>query len=84
MAAQKSALKAILINKIGDMFLIIAISFLAYYSGGATSITGGATEVIIELAEKGKFALGFSALDVIALSLILAAFVKSAQLFFHT
>jgi proton-translocating NADH-quinone oxidoreductase chain L len=82
-AAQKAALKAILINKIGDMFLIVAISHLAYFAKGSVNILT-APELAGDAAKEIFFAGGFSGADVIAFSLLLAAFVKSAQIFFHT
>jgi len=82
-AAQKAALKAILMNKIGDMALIVGISFLAYFAKGSVNVVSAA-DLICEDAMSVEFAGGFTVMDVIAFSFLLAAFVKSAQIFFHT
>jgi proton-translocating NADH-quinone oxidoreductase chain L len=82
-AAQKAALKAMLVNKIGDMALIVALSFLAYFAKGSVNILV-APELAAEAAMRARFPCGFTGVDVIAFALLLAAFVKSAQIFFHT
>jgi NADH-quinone oxidoreductase subunit L len=81
-SAQKAAMKAILVNKIGDMFLILAIAAMAHFSKGATNFS--AVRAVVDAAKSADFAFGASALDLMAVSLVLAAFVKSAQIFFHT
>lgn len=72
-----------LINKIGDMALIVAMSSIAYFAKGSVSIVGAA-ELACAGAGELRFAGGFSLADIVAFSLLLAAFVKSAQIFFHT
>jgi NADH-quinone oxidoreductase subunit L len=82
-AAQKAALKAILINKIGDMFLLFAIALVGHYTRGSMSyftIPDG----LVGDASSTNYLPGFSNLDLICVAITLAAFVKSAQLFFHT
>lgn len=76
-------MKAILVNKIGDMFLLLAIAIISYFSKGSTNIIV-APALAVEAANSSTFLAGFTALDVIGVSLALAAFVKSAQIFFHT
>lgn len=38
MQAQKAATKAILMNKIGDLFLLFAISVIGFYTSGNMSV----------------------------------------------
>src|ERR1700722_1069015 len=82
-SALKAALKAVLINKIGDMFLVLGIGILTTFTAGSTNI---ATLPVTFTAEAlaSPFAMGLTSLDLVALCLVMAAFVKSAQLFFHT
>lgn len=84
MAALKSALKAILINKIGDMFLLFAIAIISYYAQGDMSIYLAGDNIINHAADGGATFYGLTLIDLAALLITLAAFVKSAQLFFHT
>lgn len=82
--ALKSAFKAILMNKIGDMFLLFAIVIMGYFAGGDMSITLACDNLVQNLADSNILIMGFTPLDFTAVLLTLAAFVKSAQLFFHT
>jgi proton-translocating NADH-quinone oxidoreductase chain L len=82
--ALKSALKAILMNKIGDLFLLFAIALICYYSDGDMSIYLAADNVINHRFDSTGTLYGLSLIDLTALLITLAAFVKSAQLFFHT
>lgn len=73
-----------LINKVGDMFLILAAGLMINFSSGC-SIHDIFPFTVIENASEVKLSsLGFTTLDIITISLVLAAFVKSAQIFFHT
>jgi NADH-quinone oxidoreductase subunit L len=81
--ALKAAVKAVLINKIGDMFLIFAIAVITAFSAGRTTISELPITFAAEASAIEVYA-GLSALDLAALALVLAAFVKSAQIFFHT
>jgi NADH:ubiquinone oxidoreductase subunit 5 (subunit L)/multisubunit Na+/H+ antiporter MnhA subunit len=72
-----------LINKIGDMFLIVAISFITYYSRGSSDISTS-VYLFTQRAVDSLFFYHLTSLDVVAFFLALAAFVKSAQIFFHT
>ena len=64
------------------MFLVVAISFLAYYNKGLTTIA--LAPLLAERSVDIIFFAGLSAFDIFAIFLALAAFVKSAQIFFHT
>lgn len=84
-SAVKAANKAILVNKIGDMFLILATGIIIYYSAGTTNIAGLDLMIMDHMLEHHQETYkGLSTLDAVAMSLVIAAFVKSAQLFFHT
>jgi NADH-quinone oxidoreductase subunit L len=82
-AAVKAGIKALLVNKIGDLFLLTAIS-LIYLSTKTLDF-----DIIfnsIGLLEQSKYYFLFfnvAALDLICILFVLAACVKSAQLFFH-
>jgi NADH:ubiquinone oxidoreductase subunit 5 (subunit L)/multisubunit Na+/H+ antiporter MnhA subunit len=64
------------------MFLIFAASLITYFTRGSSTIATGLICVPIFAAET-KYLFG-TALDVIAMAIVVAAFVKSAQIFFHT
>lgn len=84
MQALKAALKAMLINKIGDLFLLGAAGYMCCFSNGSTTISEMSSTVASE-AFATEFLFGtFSYADSIAVLLVLAAFVKSAQIGFHT
>lgn len=80
----KAATKALVINKVGDMAFLYALSLLVSLTGGNTSFAS-----IRSFLEGGVYPttiteVGLPIMDVIALAVVVAAFVKSAQLFFHT
>lgn len=66
------------------MFIILATAVLTYYSKGSTTISTLALYLNDSEAGSDLIAGHLSALDLAAISLVIAAFVKSAQLFFHT
>lgn len=72
-----------LVNKIGDMFLILATMIIVHFTKGSTVIAT-APFYTVAAAASIQIAHGFSALDLLAVSLVIAALVKSAQIFFHT
>jgi len=72
-----------LINKIGDMFLLLATSVVLMFSIGSTDVRI-ANIVAGSEAENYSFIFGYNFLDLIAVSLCLAAAAKSAQFGFHT
>lgn len=72
-----------LINKIGDMFLLLATSIILMFSLGSSDIRI-ATLVAGPEAEGCKYVFGYTFLDLIAVSLCFAAAAKSAQFGFHT
>ena len=65
------------------MFLVFAIAVITTFSAGRTGIGELPVTFAIEAAKIEAYG-GLSALDLAALALALAAFVKSAQIFFHT
>lgn len=85
MPALKAATKAILMNKIGDMFLIAAIGLSALYAKGSTANALVYPVVVVYALKENCFAgSAFTSCDLIAFMFLVAASVKSAQLFFHT
>jgi NADH-quinone oxidoreductase subunit L len=71
-----------LVNKIGDMFLVAATALFAGYGRGSTEIATALFSVVSPaLEDRGILGTG---VDTLALCLVTAAFVKSAQIFFHT
>jgi proton-translocating NADH-quinone oxidoreductase chain L len=82
--ALKSALKAILMNKIGDLFLLFAIAILCYFAQGDMSIYLCGDNIINYASKNNVTFYGLSLVDLTAILITFAAFVKSAQLFFHT
>lgn len=72
-----------IINKIGDMFLLLGTSIILMFSAGSLDIRI-ATIVAGPAAEEYNYVFGYSFLDLIAVSLCLAAAAKSAQFGFHT
>lgn len=71
-------------NKIGDLFLLCALAIMAYYAGGDTSIILSCDNIINYVSKDEILPFGLTLIDLTAVLLTLAAFVKSAQLFFHT
>jgi len=78
--AVKSAIKAILVNKVGDIFLIFSMVFIQVYFG---TLDFDHINLFIDLVYFSKF-LGINILELISFFLIVAAAGKSAQLFLHT
>lgn len=81
--ASKAALKAVLINKIGDVFFLIAICLL-YAVFGTLNLSElltilNTTDVFID-----SYFLQFNLLKIISAMLVLAAMSKSAQIGLHT
>jgi hypothetical protein len=52
----KAAVKAMLMNKIGDMFLIVAIAYIVYFGGGFTTISTTCSLVVPVTSEVPAFA----------------------------
>lgn len=65
------------------MFLVLATAFIIYFTKGS-SIISILPYSVVDAASVVDFLGGYTSLDVIAVLIVLAAFVKSAQLFFHT
>jgi NADH-ubiquinone oxidoreductase chain 5 len=81
--ANKSAIKAMLVNRVGDFFILIGI-FLSYFVFNSLDY-----DIIFSLASKVSatkldFLGYFSYLDVISLLLFFGAMGKSAQIGLHT
>jgi len=82
--ANKSAIKAMLINKIGDIFLLFAILFIVY---SCDSVDFDVVFSLVTKLEETNVYTGFgifSILDLICLFLFLGAVGKSAQLGLHS
>jgi NADH:ubiquinone oxidoreductase subunit 5 (subunit L)/multisubunit Na+/H+ antiporter MnhA subunit len=82
--ASKAGLKALIMNRIGDFFLILAICFTLKYFKTLDFVTLFAmvpyyTGIVVLIC-----GVKFHVVDVIALLLVLAAAGKSAQLGLHT
>ncbi|RYX83798.1 NADH-quinone oxidoreductase subunit L, partial [bacterium] len=77
--ANKSALKAVIFNRIGDIFFFafLALMFIGYGSFDFS--------VIFPLASQVKYQLifGFSFNEILSLFILIAAMAKSAQIFLH-
>mgnify|MGYP006081971921 CR=1 FL=1 len=83
-SANNAAIKAFLVNRVGDFGLAIAIFLIFYYFG-----TVNYNEVFIkaaELVDKEIIFLGFNSnlITLICLTLFIGAMGKSAQFLFHT
>jgi len=82
--ANKSAIKAMLVNRVGDFFLLLSLFFIHY------NFKSLDYDIIFNLCpdfvDYKVYLLGFNLyyLDLITLLLFLGAMGKSAQLFFHT
>ena len=82
--ANKSGLKALFINRIGDSALLLAIAFLIYLT---SSVDFSIIFSLIPLLDQTTiflFNTSIRAIDIISFLLLIAAFAKSAQLFLHT
>jgi NADH:ubiquinone oxidoreductase subunit 5 (subunit L)/multisubunit Na+/H+ antiporter MnhA subunit len=64
------------------MFLVFAIATIVTFSSGRTGIGELPVTFVGEAALTSAYA-GLTVLDVAMIALTLAAFVKSAQVFFH-
>jgi NADH:ubiquinone oxidoreductase subunit 5 (subunit L)/multisubunit Na+/H+ antiporter MnhA subunit len=82
--ANKAAIKAMLVNRVGDFFLLLAI-FLIYFTFDSVNY-----DVVFSLASfVVKYNINilyfeFSIIDIICFFLLLGAMGKSAQLGLHT
>jgi len=82
--ANKSSIKAIIINRIGDLCLIIAIALIFQQTG-----TTNYHLIFANLPTSNLFItinsyLNFRILDIITFLILIGAMAKSAQLFLHT
>jgi len=83
--ANKSSLKAVIINRIGDLFLILAISIIYTIYGSVDYITVfGLNFHLIHLTLGTFFNFSINWLDLITIFLLIAAMAKSAQVGLHT
>jgi NADH-quinone oxidoreductase subunit L len=80
--ASKAAVKALFVNKFGDIFLFLAIVIIA---SGCKSLDFSTVFPLIPVVFAGSDMLigGYNYIDLISLFLLMAALIKSAQLFFH-
>lgn len=82
--ANKAAIKAMLVNRVGDFFLLLALFFIFYiYKTFDYDVIFSITPLVSNL-NINIFNINFSALDVICLFLFLGAMGKSAQIGLHT
>jgi proton-translocating NADH-quinone oxidoreductase chain L len=82
--AHKSALKALVINRVGDIFLLFAFSFIFYYM---RSLDFNFLFLIVPYFQKiyiDFFFLRLSLLSIICFFLLIGAIGKSAQIGLHT
>lgn len=83
--ANKSALKAIVVNKVGDIAVFIAIGFLlCSFKTTDFVVISSIIEYTVPLFTIQVFSIFFSSFDVIALMLFIGAVGKSAQFGLHT
>ena len=83
--ANKSALKAIIMNRIGDCALLIAIFIAYYYFGTFDFVT--IFQILPEFLALSKiqfFGFEFSIIGMFGFFILVGAFAKSAQLGLHT
>ena len=86
--ANKSSIKAILINKIGDMFMIIAFSFLFYFSKSLNFfnifnlINTNFLNIIFFIQKYNTYIL-LNVINIICIFLFIGAMCKSAQIILH-
>ena len=83
-SANSAAIKAFVVNRVGDFGFAIGI-FLIFYLFGTVNYSE-VFELIPTIAEKDLFFLGvkINAIDLICLLLFIGAMGKSAQIFLHT
>src|SRR5690554_2163305 len=79
--ANKAAMKAVIINRLGDIFLLIAISLIYRVSG---TINFSNCFYFLTTQVNFTYCSTFSDIELICLFLFLAAVGKSAQLGLHT
>lgn len=81
--ANKAALKAVFVNKIGDIALLFALSLICFFVGSTTlSVIFAVTPYLRDL--QWFFTFGsFSILDIITFFLLIGAIGKSAQIGLH-
>jgi len=86
--ANKAALKAILMNKIGDVALLIFVTLSFYYFQTTSYFIIFSLIDVLVTDSDFTFALGclgpFKLIDALCFLLVISAFVKSAQFGFHT
>ena len=77
--ANKSALKAVIFNRVGDIFFFafLALMFIGYGSFDFSVIFPLSSQI------KYQLILGFSFNEVLSLFILIAAMAKSAQIFLH-
>ncbi len=81
--ANKSALKAMLINRIGDFFILTAMMLLFFFFKSLDFFVIFSQVNVYSLKIIKIFNLTFKLMDLICFFLFLGAITKSAQIFFH-
>jgi len=83
--ANKASLKAVIINRIGDLFLILAIAMLYFFSGSIDYLiifNLNLNVILPTLIQFNTFSINY--IDLITLFILIAAMAKSAQIGLHT
>ncbi len=81
-AANKAALKALIMNKIGDIFMLIGLAIIAYITKTTDYLS--LNLIIPEMLAQNTPTAIKNSIEIAAYLLTLACFVKSAQIGFHT
>ncbi len=81
--ALKSALKAMLVNRVGDFFILIGVLFIFTELGSLNFLTLFPMIPYLSASKFCIFGLSFNLLNLICIFLLLGAFGKSAQLGLH-
>jgi len=81
--ALKSALKAMLVNRVGDFFILTGVLFIFNELGSLNFLTLFPMVPYLAASKFCIFGLNFNLLNLICLFLLLGAFGKSAQLGLH-
>lgn len=82
-SATDAAIKAFITNRVGDVGLVLGLSFLFWYSGSLNYADIFLPENVNNLVENTTMFMGMSLIDTLCLFLFIGAIGKSAQFFLH-
>ncbi len=83
--ARKAAIKALIMNRIGDFFLLVAILiFLRFFKTTDFQVIFALSPYFIDVRFDSYLLEGYRVVDVAAIFLLFAAVGKSAQIGLHT